>query len=149
MKIQKLKKLKREKDCFSIDSYMMNKALILIVSLFIFATSCKEKVNTKPKNLISKDKMVNIIYDIAILEATRAQNYSVQNYPTSIEYIKNKYHIDSLTYAQSTQYYASDIKEYKKMYDVVKERLTKENAKITNNKASNNPDIILENGIEQ
>ena len=78
-----------------------------------------------------------------------AQNYSVQKYLTPIEFVKIKYKVDSLTFAQSIQYYASDIKEYKKMYDAVKVRLAKENAKINNNKVLNNPDIILENDIEQ
>lgn len=126
----------------------MKKISLLIFALIFVATSCKEESFPKPNNLIPRDKMENIIYDLAILEAVKLRNSVVQNYPTPTEYIKLKYKIDSLTFAKSTQYYASDIKEYKKMYDEVKDRLVKENAKLTNTKVQNNPEIILENGIE-
>lgn len=116
--------------------------------VFVFAsTSCKDEAIQKPNNLISRDKMENIIYDLAILEATRAHNYSVQDYPSPTDFIKRKYKIDSLTFAKSTQFYASDIKEYKKMYDNVKERLTKENAKLTNRKVLNTPETLSEKEI--
>lgn len=126
----------------------MKKISLLIFALIFVATSCKEESFPKPNNLIPRDKMENIIYDLAIFEAVKLRNSAVQNYPTPTEYIKLKYKIDSLTFAKSTQYYASDIKEYKKMYDEVKDRLVKENAKLTNTKVQNNPEIILENGIE-
>lgn len=126
----------------------MKKISLLIFALIFVATSCKEESFPIPNNLIPRDKMENIIYDLAILEAVKLRNSAVQNYPTPTEYIKLKYKIDSLTFAKSTQYYASDIKEYKKMYDEVKDRLVKENAKLTNTKVQNNPEIILENGIE-
>lgn len=126
----------------------MKKINLLIFALIFVATSCKEESFPKPNNLIPRDKMENIIYDLAIFEAVKLRNSAVQNYPTPTEYIKLKYKIDSLTFAKSTQYYASDIKEYKKMYDKVKDRLVKENEKLTNAKVQNNPEIILENGIE-
>jgi hypothetical protein len=127
----------------------MKKISLLIFALIFVATSCKEESFPKPNNLIPRDKMENIIYDLAILEAVKLRNSAVQNYPTPNEYIKLKYKIDSLTFAKSTQYYASDIKEYKKMYDEVKDRLTKENAKLTNTKVRSNPEIILEKELEQ
>jgi hypothetical protein len=126
----------------------MKKICLLIFALIFVATSCKEESFPKPNNLIPRDKMENIIYDLAIFEAVKLRNAAVQTYPTATEYIKLKYKIDSLTFAKSTQYYASDIKEYKKMYDEVKDRLAKENAKLTKTKVQNNPEIILENGIE-
>ena len=61
--------------------------------------------------------------------------------------IKRKYKIDSLSFAKSTQYYASDINEYKKMYDNVKDRLTKENAKLTKSQVQISTEKIPENGI--
>lgn len=125
----------------------MKKIILLFTVLFFGATSCKEEIIPKPKNLIEKDKMVNIIYDLAILEAARTQNASVQNYPKPTEFIKNKYKIDSLTFAKSTQYYASDIKEYKKMYDEVKDRLITANAKLTGGKVIKAVEFIPENGI--
>jgi hypothetical protein len=125
----------------------MKKNILLITALFFIITSCKDEIIPKPKNLVSKDKMEDIIYDLAILEAARTQNSSVQNYPKPTEFIKNKYKVDSLTFAKSTQYYASDIKEYKKMYDAVKDRLTAENNKLSEKKAVKPVESIPENGI--
>ena len=125
----------------------MKKYISLFAVLLFVATSCKEEIIPQPKNLIPKDKMEDIIYDLAILEAARTQNSSVQNYVKPTEFIKNKYKIDSLTFAKSTQYYASDIKEYKKMYDAVKDRLTAENAKLTGKDAKKTTKSIEENGM--
>ena len=108
----------------------MKKYISLFAVLLFVATSCKEEIIPQPKNLIPKDKMEDIIYDLAILEAARTQNSSVQNYMKPTEFIKKKYKVDSLTFAKSTQYYAADIKEYKKMYDEVKYRLTAESSKL-------------------
>ncbi len=125
----------------------MRKISFILMALFFAVTSCKNETFPKPNNLIPRDKMENIIYDLAILEAARTQNFSVQNYPRPTEFIKRKYKVDSLTFAKSTQYYASDIKEYKKMYDEVKDRLTKENAKLTKGKVLYTPETIPDNGV--
>jgi len=58
--------------------------------------------------------MIDIIYDLAILEAAKSQTSGAYQYPKTTQFLKEKYKIDSLTFAQSTQYYASDMKEYKK-----------------------------------
>jgi hypothetical protein len=113
----------------------MKKYILLFTILILGVVSCKDEIIPKPKNLIPKEKMEDIIYDLAILEAARTQNSSVQNYIKPTEFIINKYKVDSLTFAKSTQYYASDIKEYKKMYDVVKYRLSNDNSKLTSKKA--------------
>ena len=103
---------------------------LLFIAIALTTVSCKDEAVEKPKNLVERSKMVDIIYDLSILEAARTQTVGVQNYPKSTEFIKNKYKIDSLTFAKSTQYYASDIKEYKKMYNEVKERLAAERVKL-------------------
>jgi len=108
----------------------MIKYSLLFIAIALTTVSCKDAVVEKPKNLIERSKMVDIIYDLSILEAARTQTAGVQNYPKSTEFIKNKYKIDSLTFAKSSQYYASDIKEYKKMYNEVKERLAAERVKL-------------------
>jgi hypothetical protein len=107
----------------------MKKLILLFITLFLI-TSCKNDVIEKPKNLISKDKMENIIYDLALLEAAKGQDAAMQiKFPKPSDFIKAKYKVDSLTFAKSTQYYASDIKEYKKMYANIKARLEVENKK--------------------
>ncbi|GEP51514.1 hypothetical protein FNO01nite_21860 [Flavobacterium noncentrifugens] len=80
----------------------------------------------KPEKLIDKEEMVNIIYDVSILEAMRARNPSPAEHGITRDYIYKKYHVDSLQFAQNNEYYASDIQEYKKIYDKVNARVEKE-----------------------
>lgn len=141
MKMQKLKKLKPENDCFLIENkktktclVAMKKIILLFIAISLVTSGCKDATIEKPKNLIERDKMVDIIYDLAIIEASRTQSYNSQAYPKSIVFLKNKYKVDSLTFAKSTQYYASDLKEYKKIYDEVKQRLNAENVKLNGGK---------------
>lgn len=108
----------------------MKKTLIILVAVLFVVFGCKEELIEKPKNLIDKNKMKDIIYDLAILEAARNQSV-LQIYPKPSVLLKNKHKVDSLTFAESTKYYASDITEYKKMYEEVKQRLAKENKKVS------------------
>jgi hypothetical protein len=109
----------------------MKKIVFILFIISFVILSCKNEIVEKPKNLIDKDKMKEIIYDLAILEAAINQGSATQKYPKASVFLKEKYKVDSLTFAQNTQYYASDIKEYKKMYEEVKERLDKENKKLS------------------
>jgi len=102
----------------------MKTILILFIST-ILLTSCNSGAIEKPDNLIKEDQMVDIIYDLSLLEAIRLDN------PASLEqrkinpsaYIYKKYKIDSLQFAKSDQYYASDIKKYAGIYDRVTKKL--------------------------
>lgn len=139
MKMQKSKKLKPECDCYLIENRknraVMKKLILLFIAILFVTASCKEEIIEKPKNLIPREKMVDIIYDLAILEASKSQTAGVYQYPKTTEFLKEKYKIDSLTFAKSTQYYASNIKEYQKMYNEVKDRLNAESNKLNGGKA--------------
>ena len=90
----------------------INFAFLSIVILFF---SCQEAVE-KPNNLISEDKMINILYDIALLEGIKS-DYSLNQQSLDPEkFIYKKYKIDSLQFVQSNAYYASDVQNYKEMY---------------------------------
>ena len=105
----------------------------MVLSLTLL--SCKKQIVDKPDNLIEEDVLVNIIYDLAILDAAKTQYTGVQyQYPKPTEYVKKKYKIDSVTFAKSTQYYASDVKNYKKIYERVKEKIDEEAKKIDGGK---------------
>ena len=108
----------------------MKKILILLCCAFL-AISCNDSSVAKPDNLITKDKMIDILYDISLLEAIKIQNINGGiNKKKANEYIYRKYKIDSIQFAKSNKYYASNLEEYKKMFEKVKERLNKENAKV-------------------
>ena len=97
-------------------------AIFFVVLTFL---ACKSEVIEAPKNLIEPDKMVDILYDVAILEAIKV------NSPMSLRergidsktYIYKKHKIDSLQFAKSDKYYASDIRNYEKMYQEVIDRI--------------------------
>jgi hypothetical protein len=112
----------------------MKKIVLYLLAITAFIISCKDNSITKPKNLIERSKMIAIIHDLALLEGAKSQTGGTVKYPKPIEFIKNKYKVDSLTFAQSTQYYASDSKEYKKMYEEVKNQLKRESIKLNGGK---------------
>ena len=103
------------------------KKIILFLAVIAILVSCEKQLVKKPNHLIGRDKMVNIIYDLSIVQAIQIQNPSslIMNNITPNKYIFNKYKIDSLQFAQSNIYYASDFKEYKKMSDEISSRLKK------------------------
>jgi len=97
--------------------------------LFVFLIiSCKNNSIEKPKkpsNLIAKDKMVEIIYDISLFTAAKGVNkYPIESAGILPEnYIYNKYNIDSLQFALSNEYYAYNLKTYEDIYTSVKLKL--------------------------
>ncbi|MEC5165832.1 hypothetical protein RCH18_001565 [Flavobacterium sp. PL11] len=102
----------------------MRKSFISAVILMLLI-SCTGDLVKKPKRLIDKDVMVNIMYDISILEGIKYQN------PTSLDsfkinatdYIFKKYKVDSLQFVKSNVYYSADYKEYKILFDQVEARI--------------------------
>ncbi len=108
------------------------KSILHIIAFAALMLSCTKQVVKEPDNLISEDKMVDIIYDLSILEAIRTQR------PMSIEknnldprtYIYRKYEIDSVQFAESNKFYAGDVARYKKIYETVDKRLEIEKKKI-------------------
>ena len=106
-----------------------NLSLFVLVALFL---SCNKDLVEKPDNLIDKKVMGDILYDISMLEALKYQNQDslYANGVNPKTYIYKKYKIDSIQFAKSNAYYASDYREYKKMYDALGERLKKEKAAV-------------------
>ena len=95
-------------------------ALIVIVLM-----SCAGDLVKKPKRLIDKDVMVNIMYDISILEGIKYQNpSSLDSFKiNATDYIFKKYKVDSLQFVESNIYYSADYKEYKILFDKVAARI--------------------------
>jgi len=101
------------------------KNFIVILLVLFLSVSCKKEVVKQPAKLIEKDKMIDIMYDLSLLEAMRYQKPlsldSIDNDPT--RFILKKYKVDSLQFAQNNMYYASDYDSYKDMFDVVNKRI--------------------------
>jgi len=102
----------------------MKKYFLLLIG-FSFLVSCDDKVE-KPDNLIEKEKMDDIIYDLTILQAMRGsfQARLDSSNVNPANYVYKKYNIDSAQFVNSNRYYASDVAAYNRMYNRVNERLT-------------------------
>ena len=104
----------------------------LILILVMFSCNNIEKPK-KPDNLISKDRMVDVITDISLMTAAKSMNKDLleKNAINPQNYIYEKYNIDSVQFAESNNYYAYDVKEYEEIYVIVKERLEKKKIEYT------------------
>lgn len=101
---------------------------ISVFLAFLLLVSCNDSAIQKPDKLIDEDVMVDIFYDLALLEAIKSQNPGSldKNNIVPSTYIYKKYKIDSLQFAQSNRYYATEIKTYKRMYWRVSKRLERQ-----------------------
>lgn len=104
------------------------KKIVPFFIILIILVGCKKELVKEPKHLIEREKMVNIMYDLSLLEAMKVENPVLMDSfkYNSNQYIYKKYKIDSVQFAQSNIYYAADYKEYEKMYIQIKARLDKE-----------------------
>lgn len=102
---------------------MMKKAVLFIFCVVLI--SCGEKVVKEPEQLISKEKMADILYDLAILTAAKntSTDILVQNKIETMEYLYTKYGIDSTQFVENNLYYASIPSEYVAIYTEVDSRL--------------------------
>lgn len=107
---------------------MKTKIILPFLAVLAILSSCKKEIAKEPDHLIEKEKMVNIMYDLSILESIKIQNpSSLDSFKiNSNEYIYKKYKIDSAQFAQNNIYYAADYKEYKKIFEQLKSRLDKD-----------------------
>ena len=99
------------------------KILSFISLLFLF--SCQDvKKPEMPANLISKEKMVDILSDVYISNASRNVNNKLikKNNLKLDSLIYAKYEIDSLQFVESNAFYSSDLKTYGNLLSQVKDR---------------------------
>ena len=100
------------------------KNIYSFIVILILLTSCGNSIVEKPDNLIDDDVMIDIFYDLTILDA--AKNSSYENGVSTFQandFIFKKYKIDSLQFAKSNKYWAADVAKYKRMYKIVKDKL--------------------------
>lgn len=79
----------------------------------------------KPKNLIPKSQMVNILLDMRLLASANGSNMTIllNNNIEPKTYIFKKYKIDSVQFVSSNNYYAYFVKDYEEIYTKVKDSL--------------------------
>lgn len=102
-----------------------------IACLLVLVVACKDnKLSTpeKPKDLISKAEMVDILYDMSILSAGKGadrRTFEAKGIMPQ-EYIYNKYNIDSLQFAESNNYYSYNVSVYEDLYEQVQAKLVED-----------------------
>jgi hypothetical protein len=107
---------------------MKQTIFILIVVLFA-AFGCDRPVYEKPKNLVKEKQMIQMLVDIHLAEAvfnTRRHSDSLLNNTTSEDFyysVLGKYEVPDSVFEKSFVYYASNPKNFEKMYREVMNRL--------------------------
>src|SRR5690554_1406905 len=103
----------------------MGKKGYILVLTALCIISCGRDVVEKPENLIEKDLMIDIYYDISILNslkstgADKLENIDLE--PS--EFLFEKYGIDSTQLSKSSIYYTSNANLQLEMFTRVEERL--------------------------
>lgn len=105
-----------------------------IILVAFVLNSCKQNGSVlpkKPDNLLSEEKMVDVLYEMAILSAAKSTNRKLleSNRVDPVKYVYTKHNIDSLQFAQSNDYYSLDLELYESIYNRVKTRLQADKAK--------------------
>lgn len=118
------------------------KKLVYILFLVLVAVGCGGETAPKPDRLLNEGEMVDILYDISLLQAIKSftpQSLTDHNVNPQT-YIYKKYKIDSVTFAQNHLYYASNLTEYQKIQKKVTDRLQKNKAALSPKKTSKTKD---------
>tara|TARA_Y100000385_G_C12810019_1_gene515659 strand:- start:223 stop:708 length:486 start_codon:yes stop_codon:yes gene_type:complete len=101
------------------------KTFLLVVSMLFFI-SCENLEIKKPSNLISEDQMVEILYDVVLINSAKGINKQLlQNKIKNPQaYIYKKHNIDSLQFAESNAYYTFKNDIYKSIYEKLELKLS-------------------------
>lgn len=97
--------------------------------MVVVLSACDKPVVPKPKKLIREKVMINMLVDIYMAEATynkfRYDTIMKNNSATNFYYsVLDKYQVPDSVFEQSYVYYASEPKNFEKMYRKVTGRLS-------------------------
>jgi len=113
-----------------------------IAALILLLTNCTSNtIISKPKNLIPKDKMVDVITDMLL--ASGGENIKNIHMQRKVDYfplVYEKYQIDSTQFKESNFYYVSRIDDFDEILEKVDKRLSK--LRLENETAQNIRDSI-------
>ncbi len=112
----------------------------LVILMGWIGTSCEKPVVEKPKDLVSKDKMIDMLTDIHISESMyQTRRYTSQDMRKITEAdlyysVLKKYEVADSTFERSLIYYSSLPKEYERIYSRVLNKLNEMEQEINNQK---------------
>ncbi len=109
----------------------MKKRLFLIL-IIAFVLSCAEEVIKKPEDLIPRETMTDLVYEMAVLNAAKSTNKAIleEHFEDPTDFLFRQYGVDSLQFVKSDMYYASQPLVYEAIYEEVSVRLEKERTEL-------------------
>ena len=84
-----------------------------------------DEKNVATVNLISEDKMIEILYDMSLISVSKGINKRIieNNGMKPKKYILKKHNIDSIQFVASNEYYSKDLETYLSIYEEVLKKL--------------------------
>ncbi len=97
-----------------------------IYILVVFSLLSCSKEQKKPKNLIPKQKMVNLLFDMHLASKSRnIKTLSNEKNPNYYPLIYTKYQVDSTQFKESHTYYLKNIELYQEIYTKLEDSISK------------------------
>ena len=107
----------------------MKKTILLV---FLVLSSCAQVEEVPPENLIGEEKMADLIFELAVLDA--AKGFVPKDQKERIELDADSFYmfheIDSAQFTSSNAYYAKHPKAYLRIVSMAKTKLEKFNKNI-------------------
>ncbi len=106
--------------------YSLLKRELFLVSLGLFIFSCQNiQYPERPKDLISEDKMVEVLIDVHLFNSAKSVNRLPlqQTGMTPHQFIYKKHNIDSVQYEKSNAFYGANLNSYERIHTRVKDYL--------------------------
>ena len=107
----------------------MKKTGVILAILLSVLISCDNEVIKKPDHLVKEKEMINMLVDIHLAEATynRMRYDSIVRNSSSVNFyysVLDKYKVPDSIFEKSFVYYASNPKNFEKMYREVMNKLS-------------------------
>ena len=110
----------------------MKKTILLVL---LILSSCAQVEEVPPENLIGEEKMADLIFELAVLDA--AKGFVPKDQKERIELDADSFYmfheIDSAQFTSSNAYYAKHPKAYLRIVSMAKTKLEKFNKNIEDN----------------
>lgn len=97
----------------------------VVFCLLLLMAACDKRMNyQKPENLISKQQMIELLYDMHLAVGTsNLQNLKLEKNRNYMSLVYEKHGIDSAQFTASNIYYTANINEYEAIFEEVEKRL--------------------------
>ena len=112
---------------------------ILLFALVFIVVSCEKPIIPKPDHLIKQDQMIEMLVDMHLAEAAyvKFRYDSVMRNNSSVNFyysVLAKYEVPDTVFEKSFLYYASEPKNFEKMYRKVMSNLSQQEQELSGRK---------------